>query len=83
MQDGGKGRLSSTLRRASMMLPSVAQQDFRVGFAEGAAASPAAAAREELLGGELVVKIEDATVCLPLLCSLCPNTGTCNRVRTS
>ena len=62
-QDGGKGRLSSTLRRASVMLPGTAQQDFRVGFAEGGAASPGAAAREELLGGELVVKIEDATVC--------------------
>ena len=45
-----------------MMLPSAAQ-DFRVGFAEGGAASPGAAAGEELLGGELVVKIEDATVC--------------------
>ena len=83
MQDGGKGRLSSTLRRASMMLPSSTQQDFRVGFAEGSAASPGTAAREELLGGELIVKIEDATVSFtssasdvrtlgPAIVSICP-----------
>ena len=47
-----------------MMLPGTAHQDFRVGFADSGAAEPGAAAGEALLGGELVVKIEDATVCI-------------------
>ena len=63
-QDGRKARLSSTLRRTSVMLPGTARQEFRVGSAEGSADLPGAAAREELLGGELVVRVEDATVCL-------------------
>ncbi len=44
-----------------MMLPGAAQHERRVAFASGHA-SPEPAPKEELLGGELVVKIEDATV---------------------
>ena len=61
---GARGGSPILCARASVMLPGPAQQDFRVGFAEGGVALPGTAAREELLGGELVVKIEDATVCI-------------------
>ena len=61
MQAGTGGRLSNTLRRASMMLPGAAQHERHVAFASGQAASEPPP-KEELLGGELVVKIEDATV---------------------
>ena len=44
-----------------MMLPGAAQHERRIAFASGRA-SPEPAPKEELLGGELVVKIEDATV---------------------
>ena len=44
-----------------MMLPGAAQHERTAGYASSMASS-AAAPKEELLGGELVVKIEDATV---------------------
>ena len=62
-QAGPGGRLSHTLRRASMMLPGAAQHDRHVAFAAENNAF-AVTPKEELLGGELVVKIEDATVSL-------------------
>ena len=45
-----------------MMLPGAAQHERRVGFTTSDA-SAAAAPKEELLGGELVVSIEEAMVC--------------------
>ena len=44
-----------------MMLPGAAQHERHVGFASGHA-TPEPPPKEELLGGELVVRIEDATV---------------------
>ena len=45
-----------------MMLPGAAQHEWRLGFTTSDA-SAAATPKEELLGGELVVRIEEAMVC--------------------
>ncbi len=58
----GPGRLSNTLRRVSMMLPGAAQHERRMGFTASDVAAAAAVSDEKLLGGELVVRIEEAMV---------------------
>ena len=69
-----------------MMLPGGGQHERRVAFAAGHA-SPDTASEEELLGGELVVKIEDATVwspCTPICiespCDYAPHSCMATRV---